>query len=129
MHAGVLESASQVTSVHLRSRSDLTPIARRDWIGWITSTKQTETRVRRIHNACEMLATGKRRVCWVLRSSGCGVDDALLDGCFASGCSNIGRGVSGTLLAGKGRRRVTPAFRRLFAALGVSSDESTRLRL
>ena len=42
---------------------DLTPIARRDWTHWITSAKQSETRARRIHNACEMLATGKRRVC------------------------------------------------------------------
>jgi hypothetical protein len=43
--------------------SDITPIARRDWIHWITSAKQPETRVRRIKNACSMLATGKRRVC------------------------------------------------------------------
>jgi hypothetical protein len=43
--------------------SDITPIARRDWIHWITSAKRPETRVRRIDNACEMLAAGKRRVC------------------------------------------------------------------
>ena len=43
--------------------SDITPIARRDWIAWITSAKQSATRARRIHNACEMLAAGKRRVC------------------------------------------------------------------
>jgi hypothetical protein len=43
--------------------SDITPIARRDWIHWITSAKQPETRVRRIKNACSMLAAGKRRVC------------------------------------------------------------------
>ena len=43
--------------------SDITPIARRDWIAWITSAKQSTTRARRIHNACEMLAAGKRRVC------------------------------------------------------------------
>jgi len=48
--------------------SDLTPIARRDWIHWITSAKQLETRARRIHNACEMLAAGKRRVCCFDRS-------------------------------------------------------------
>lgn len=46
--------------------SDITPIARRDWIAWITSAKQPETRARRIQNVCEMLATGKRRVCWAL---------------------------------------------------------------
>jgi hypothetical protein len=48
--------------------SDITPIARRDWIHWITSAKRPETRVRRIDNACEMLAAGKRRVCCFDRS-------------------------------------------------------------
>jgi hypothetical protein len=48
--------------------SDITPIARRDWIQWITSAKRAETRVRRIENACEMLASGKRRVCCFDRS-------------------------------------------------------------
>jgi hypothetical protein len=48
--------------------SDITPNARRDWIHWITSAKQTETRARRIKNACSMLAAGKRRVCCFDRS-------------------------------------------------------------
>jgi hypothetical protein len=48
--------------------SDITPIARRDWIHWITSAKQEETRTRRIKNACSMLAAGKRRVCCFDRS-------------------------------------------------------------
>jgi hypothetical protein len=48
--------------------SDITPIARRDWIHWITSARQPETRARRIHNACTMLAAGKRRVCCFDRS-------------------------------------------------------------
>jgi hypothetical protein len=48
--------------------SDLTPIARRDWVHWITSAKQPETRARRIKNACSMLAAGKRRVCCFDRS-------------------------------------------------------------
>ncbi len=48
--------------------SDITPIARRDWIHWITSAKQPETRARRVRNACEMLAAGKRRVCCFDRS-------------------------------------------------------------
>jgi hypothetical protein len=47
---------------------DITPIARRDWIHWITSAKRSETRTRRIENACEMLAAGKRRVCCFDRS-------------------------------------------------------------
>jgi hypothetical protein len=48
--------------------SDITPNARRDWIHWITSAKQPETRTRRIKNACSMLAAGKRRVCCFDRS-------------------------------------------------------------
>jgi len=43
--------------------ADITPIARRDWILWISSAKQSETRKRRIEKACAMLASGKRRVC------------------------------------------------------------------
>lgn len=48
--------------------SDITPVARRDWIHWITSAKKPETRARRIDNACELLAGGKRRVCCFDRS-------------------------------------------------------------
>jgi hypothetical protein len=40
-----------------------TTIARLDWIHWITSAKQAKTRAQRISNACDMLASGKRRVC------------------------------------------------------------------
>lgn len=40
-----------------------TTIARLDWIHWITSAKQAKTRALRISNACDMLASGKRRVC------------------------------------------------------------------
>ena len=43
--------------------SGLTPIARRDFISWIDSAKQLETRKRRIEKACSMLAAGKRRPC------------------------------------------------------------------
>jgi len=48
--------------------SDITPIARRDWVQWVTSAKQSETRARRIKNACSMLAGGKRRPCCFDRS-------------------------------------------------------------
>lgn len=41
----------------------ITPVARRDFIQWITTAKQAETRARRIANGCDMLAKGKRRVC------------------------------------------------------------------
>jgi uncharacterized protein YdeI (YjbR/CyaY-like superfamily) len=43
--------------------SDLTPIARRDFISWIDAAKQPETRRRRIERAGSMLAAGKRRPC------------------------------------------------------------------
>src|SRR5216110_3881640 len=43
--------------------NDLTPIARRDFISWIESAKQSETRRRRVERACSMLAAGKRRPC------------------------------------------------------------------
>jgi hypothetical protein len=45
------------------SWADITPSARREWILWISSAKQPETRSRRIERACDMLASGKRRVC------------------------------------------------------------------
>ncbi len=41
----------------------LTPIARRDFMSWITSAKLTETRKRRIERVPSMLASGKRRPC------------------------------------------------------------------
>ena len=42
---------------------ELTSIAQRDFISWIDSAKQPETRRRRIERACSMLAAGKRRPC------------------------------------------------------------------
>ena len=47
---------------------DITPVARRDWIHWMTSGKKAETRVKRIATACDMLASGKRRACCFDRS-------------------------------------------------------------
>jgi hypothetical protein len=42
---------------------DITPAARWDWIRWIRSTKQLETRKRRIEVACSKLRAGNRRPC------------------------------------------------------------------
>ena len=39
---------------------DLTPGERRDFVGWIDSVKEPETRMGRINTTCSMLATGKR---------------------------------------------------------------------
>ncbi len=52
----------------LATWKDITPVARRDWIHWITSGKKAETRVKRIAGACDMLASGKRRACCFDRS-------------------------------------------------------------
>lgn len=40
-----------------------TTLARVDWIHWMTSAKQPATRAKRVSDACDMLASGKRRVC------------------------------------------------------------------
>jgi hypothetical protein len=53
--------------------ADITPVARRDWILWISTARQPKTRAQRIEKACSMLASGKRRVCcfgglnWLLK--------------------------------------------------------------
>lgn len=46
----------------------ITPVARRDFIQWLGTAKQAETRARRIRAACDMLAAGKRRICCFDRS-------------------------------------------------------------
>ena len=48
--------------------SEITAVARRDWIQWIVTAKRSETRSRRIDSMCDMLASGKRRVCCFDRS-------------------------------------------------------------
>src|SRR5436190_23919531 len=58
-----LRKALAATSTAKAQWRDLTPIARRDFISWMESAKQPETRRRRIERACSMLAAGKRRPC------------------------------------------------------------------
>ena len=60
----VLAAAPEVAVVW----DDLTTLARRDWVQWVEGAKKVETRQRRISNACDMLASGKRRVCCFDRS-------------------------------------------------------------
>ena len=43
--------------------NDLTPLARNEWICWITSVKRPETRKSHIERACSDLLKGKRRPC------------------------------------------------------------------
>ena len=47
----------------LKAWKDITPVSRRDFIRWIESAKQPETRKRRIEVARSKLATGDRRPC------------------------------------------------------------------
>src|SRR4030088_864174 len=58
-----LRKALEATPKAKAQWCDLTPIARRDFISWIDSAKQPETRRRRIERAGSMLAAGKRRPC------------------------------------------------------------------
>lgn len=58
-----LEEALAASTASRSVWDDTGTIARVDWIHWITSAKQPKTRAQRISNACDMLASGKRRVC------------------------------------------------------------------
>lgn len=45
---------------------DITPLARNEWICWIISVKNIETRRKHIERAVDELANGKRRpCCWI----------------------------------------------------------------
>ncbi len=63
-----LRQALKASPEALAVWKDITAVARRDWIHWITSGKKAETRVKRIATACDMLASGKRRACCFDRS-------------------------------------------------------------
>ncbi len=43
--------------------NDLTPLARNEWICWVTFVKKSETRKEHIVRACAELLEGKRRPC------------------------------------------------------------------
>src|SRR5712671_6167874 len=56
-----LHLALKATPLAKAQWSELTPIERRDFISWMDSATQPETRSRRIERACAILAAGKRR--------------------------------------------------------------------
>lgn len=56
-------NALQARPEALAAWGSITTVARLDWIHWITSAKQSKTRAKRIADACNMLASGQRRVC------------------------------------------------------------------
>jgi len=47
----------------LATWNDITPLARNEWVCWITSVKTEETRKKHIERAREDLTDGKRRPC------------------------------------------------------------------
>lgn len=49
----------------------ITPMARWEWLRWINSTGQAETRTRRIAVTCSKLTAGKRRPCCFNRNVCC----------------------------------------------------------
>jgi len=63
-----LRKALTATSDAMEQWKTITASARRDFIQWLKTAKQAETRARRIRTACDMLAAGKRRICCFDRS-------------------------------------------------------------
>ena len=47
----------------LRLWEKLTPLARNEWICWVTIVKKKETRLQHLERLCEDLLNGKRRPC------------------------------------------------------------------
>jgi uncharacterized protein YdeI (YjbR/CyaY-like superfamily) len=91
---------------------DLTPIARRDFISWIDSAKQPETRRRRIEKACSMLAARKRRPC-----------------CYSIVPMNLYKALAATPMAKAQWRGLTPTARRDFiSSIDSAKQPETRMR-
>jgi uncharacterized protein YdeI (YjbR/CyaY-like superfamily) len=42
---------------------DITPLARNEWICWVTSVKKPETRRQHVERLCAQLSAGDRRPC------------------------------------------------------------------
>lgn len=93
---------------------DLTPIARRDFISWIESAKQLETRKRRIKIACSKLVAGKRRPC-----------------CYAIVPMNLYKALGSNVKAKAQWSSLTPSERRDFVGWidGVKQSETRTGRI
>ena len=89
---------------------DLTPLARQDFIMWIDSAKQSETRKRRIKSVPSRLASGKRRPC-----------------CFAIVPMNLHKALASTPKAKAQWSKLTSLERRDFASwVDSAKDSETR---
>ena len=107
-----LRTALAATPMAKAQWRDLTPIARRDFISWIESAKQPETRRRRIERACSMLAAGKRRPC-----------------CYSIVSFNLYTALAATPMAKAQWRDLTPIARRDFVSwLDSAKQPETRRR-
>ncbi len=60
---GDLRAALKADVSVLDAWKDITPLARNEWICWVEDAKRDETRKKRIRQAQENLAEGKRRPC------------------------------------------------------------------
>ena len=60
---GDLKDVLEADSAALATWQDITPLARNEWICWVTSAKQTKTRERRIAVGLDKLRKGMRRPC------------------------------------------------------------------
>ena len=90
--------------------SGLTPLARKDFIMWIDSAKQSETRKRRIESIPSRLASGKRRPC-----------------CFAIVPLNLHKALAGAQKAKVQWSKLTSLERRDFASwVDSAKDSETR---
>src|SRR6266446_3257309 len=101
-----LRKAFAATPMTKAQWNDLTPIARRDFITWIDSAKQPETRRRRIERACSMLAAGKRRPC-----------------CFSIVSLDLHKALAATPMAKAQWSDLTPIARRDFISWMDSAEQ------
>ena len=102
-----LNSRAQV----LTAWKNLTPIARRDFLTWVTSAKQAETRKRRIERTKEMLLSGKRRPC-----------------CYAVVPMNLYKALGEVPRAKAAWKVLTPTERRDYVAWIEGADDATSRR-
>lgn len=58
-----LQKALLGNDAALAAWSDITPLARNEWLCWVEAAKLIETRERRVERAHTELAEGKRRPC------------------------------------------------------------------
>ena len=58
-----LQSALQAKPEAYAAWKSLTPLARNEWICWVTSVKKEETRAQHVRRVSEDMLKGKRRPC------------------------------------------------------------------